>query len=40
VIGLVTSKPGTYSLTISVDAMQPGALNPVPMSQQLPVTVK
>jgi hypothetical protein len=40
VIGRVTSQPGTYTLTISVDATQPGAPNPVHFSEEVPVVVK
>lgn len=40
VIGRVTSKPGAYTLTISVDAMQPGATNPVHIGEQVSVAVK
>lgn len=40
VIGRVTSKPGSYALTISVDAAQPGTPNPINTSQEVPVVVK
>jgi hypothetical protein len=40
VIGRPTSKPGTYALTISVDAVQPGAPNPMRISQDVTVVVK
>ncbi len=39
VLGRVTSKPGMYSLTISVDATQPGAAA-VRISQQVPIVLK
>lgn len=40
VFGRVTSQPGTYPLTISVDATQPGAPNPVHLFEEVPVTVR
>jgi hypothetical protein len=40
VIGRVTSKPGEYALTISVDATQPGVANPVRILQQVGVVVR
>ena len=40
VIGRVTSKPGTYALTISIDATQPGAPNPLRISDNVSVVVK
>jgi hypothetical protein len=38
--GQVTSKPGNYALTISVDATQPSAPNPTHISEEIPVVVK
>ena len=40
VSGRVTSKPGAYSLTISVDATQPSAPSPMRISHEVPVVVK
>lgn len=40
VFGAVTSKPGTYTLAIVVDAMQPGGTNPLSLSQNISVAVK
>jgi hypothetical protein len=40
VVGQVTLKPGDYTLTIAIDAIQPGAPNPVHISEQAPVAVK
>ena len=40
VVGRVTSTPGTYTLTISVDATQPVASVPVHISEEVPVVVK
>jgi hypothetical protein len=40
VSGLVTSKPGRYALTISLDATQPGTSTPLRVAQEIPVTVK
>jgi hypothetical protein len=39
VIGRVTSKPGARTLTISVDATQPGAPDPMRILQEVPVVV-
>jgi hypothetical protein len=40
VSGLVTSKPGAYALTISVDATQEREATPQRIAQEIPVTVK
>jgi hypothetical protein len=40
VVGRVTPKPGSYSLTILVDATQAGMANPLRISEQIPVTVR
>jgi hypothetical protein len=40
VSGLVTSKPGRYALTISLDATQAGTATPQRIAQETPVTVK
>ena len=40
VSGLVTSKPGRYALTISLDAKQTGLATPQRIAQEIPVTVK
>ena len=40
VFGRVTTQPGTHTLTISVDATQPGAPNPVHLSEEVPVMVQ
>jgi len=40
VLGQVVSKPGSYTLSISIDATQPGAPNPVRLSEEVPVVVK
>jgi hypothetical protein len=40
VIGRVTSKPGSYALTISIDATQPGETVPVRLSEHIAVLVK
>jgi len=40
VVGRVTSKPGSYTLTISVDAAQGGGANPVHISDEVPVVVR
>lgn len=40
VVGRVTSTPGTYTLTISVDATQPGAPNPAHISEKVPVVLR
>jgi hypothetical protein len=40
VIGQVTSARGASALTISLEATQPGAPNPVRLSQEIPVFVK
>jgi hypothetical protein len=39
VFGRVTTQPGTHTLTISVDATQPGAPNPVHLSEEVLVMV-
>ena len=36
--GRVRAQPGTYTLTISVEATQPGAANPVHLFEEVPVT--
>jgi hypothetical protein len=38
--GRVTSKPGRYTLSISLDAMQPGMTTPLHIAQEIPVIVK
>jgi hypothetical protein len=40
VIARVISKPGSYSLTISVDAIQPGMTEPERIAQEVPVVLK
>jgi hypothetical protein len=40
VFGRVTTQPGTHTLTISIDAMQPGAPNPVHLLEEVPVMVQ
>jgi hypothetical protein len=40
VIGQVTSKPGTYTFIISVDATQYGDPNPVRIAEAVPVVLK
>ncbi len=40
VIGRVTSEPGSYTLTISVDAAQAGGASPVHISDEVPVVVR
>jgi hypothetical protein len=40
VVDRVTSKPGEYLLSISIDATQPNAPNSVRISQEVPVVVK
>lgn len=40
VFGRLTSEPGSYTLTISVDAVQAGGANPVHISDEVPVVVK
>lgn len=40
VVGRVTSTPGPYTLTISVDATHPGPSVPVRISEEVPVVVK
>jgi hypothetical protein len=40
VAGFVTSKPGLYTFSVSVDAMQPGETEAQHFGQQVPVTVK
>jgi hypothetical protein len=39
VVGRVTSKPGSYSLTILVDATQTGMATPLRISERIPVTI-
>ena len=39
-IGRVTSTPGSYTLTISVDAAEGGGANPVRISEEVPVVVR
>lgn len=40
VVGQVTPRPGSYALTISIDAEHPGAANPVRISEEIPVLVR
>jgi hypothetical protein len=40
VAGFVTSKPGLYTFSVSVDAMQPGMTEAQHISEQVPVTVR
>jgi hypothetical protein len=40
VFGRVTTQPGAHRLTISVDAIQPGAPNPVHLLEDVPVMVQ
>jgi hypothetical protein len=40
VIGRVTSRPGSYALTFSIDATQPGAPTPVHIGEQVLVVVR
>ena len=40
VVGRVTSTPGPYTLTNSVDATHPGPSVPVRISEEVPVVVK
>jgi hypothetical protein len=39
VVGTVTRRPGTYSLTIALDAMQAGQATPSRIVQEVPVVV-
>ena len=40
VFGRLTTQPRTYTLTISVEATQPGAPNPVHLFEDVPVMVQ